>query len=257
MNKTIKQWTLAGLSLLILSTPVQAAQWKPFSDVETGLFFMTGDLSTEKVTSASANMVQSSRQNLALLEGPMKALQTSIAPVVQEQGAGVIRSLKAYTLENAPRYEQLESNLPLAIKTNEMLMKAHFVNAAIETQNTLLPRLESKLKAGQLSLEDKAALALVTLSLGNFVSKASAYGQQIPGDSASLTQQVSAEVNRVRRNIQTNPMSALQLGPELQLLLEAQSALGKASDMTQKNVQLLPEQTQKLIGVMQNVQKLF
>lgn len=254
MKKTLKQWALAGLSLLILSTPVQAAQWKHFSDVETGLVFMTGDLNSEKLQSAS----QVSRdQSMALLQGPMNALQKAVAPVVQEQGAGVIRSLKAYTLDNPPRYEQLDSRLPLASKSNELLMKTHFINAAIETQNSLLPRLESQLKAGQLSLEDKAALALVTLSLGNFVSKAASYSQQVPGDLEHLTQQVTSEVNRVQKSIQANPMNALQMGPELQLLLEAQGALGKASNMTQKNVPLLPGQAHKLVGVMQNVQKLF
>ncbi len=255
MKKSVKQWALTGLSLLIFAAPAQAAQWKAFTDLETGLVFMTGDLSNEKLQSATR--AQISGQNTALLQGPMNALQKSVAPVVQAQGAGVIRSLKAYALEKAPQYEQLDSRLPLASKTNELLMKAHFINAAIETQNSLLPRLESKLKAGQLSLEDKAALALVTLSLGNFVSKAATYGQQVPGDLDSLTRQVAAEVNRVQKNIQSNPMNALQMGPELQLLLEAQSALGKASDMTQKNVKLLPDQTQKLVGVMQNVQKLF
>lgn len=257
MNKWVKHIVLASLSAFMLCTAAQAAQWKTFTDTETGLLLINGGLSGEKINLTSANMVKTSSQNLSLLQGPMTSLQKTLEPLVVKYEAGIGSSLKPFNVEKPPRYEQLESLVPLAQKTNEILRKAYFINSAVETQATLLPGLEAKLKTGKLSIEDKAAMALVSLSLGNFLAQSSKYAQQIPSDSDVLTKQVTAEIDRVQKKISANPMSAFQMGQELQFLIEAQSALGKATDMTQKNAQLLPTQAQKLASLMQNIQKLF
>lgn len=257
MFKTLKQYMLMALSLLLLAEPLQAAEWKRFSDIETGLVFITGDVSVEEINTLSATQVRSGGQNLALLKAPMTALQEVVAPIVTERGAEVLQSLKSYTLDDQPRYQQLESVLPLARKTNEVLMKTYFINSAIETQNQLLPGLDKQLQAGNISAADKAALALVTLSLGHFVSKASVYGQTLPDDITGLSAEVASKVSQLEKAIRANPMNALQMGPELQLLLEAQTALRKAGEMSAHSTQLLPAQTQKLVQLMQRVHTLF
>jgi hypothetical protein len=257
MNQVIKHIALVSLSTFMLCTAAQAAQWKTFADTETGLVLIKSGLSGEKINLSTEKMVQSSSQNLSLLKGPMTSLQKTLAPLVLKYETGIGDSLKSYRLENSPKYEQLDSKMSLAQKANEILMKAYFINSAVETQTVLLPVLEGKLKAGKLSIEDKAAAALVSLSLGNFLAQSSKYAQQIPTDSNVLVKEVSAEIDRVQKKISANPMSAFQMGQELQFLMEAQSALGKATEMTQKNAQLLPTQAQKLASLMQNIQKLF
>jgi hypothetical protein len=257
MNKMLKQIALASVSAIMLCTAAQAAQWKTFTDIETGLFLIQSGLSAEKINMASEKMVNTSSQNLSLLQGPMTSLQKTLAPLVLQYETGIGNSLKSYRLENSPKYEQLDSKMSLAQRANDILMKSYFINSAVETQTALLPTLESKLKVGKLSIEDKAAAALVSLSLGHFLAQSSKYAQQIPADSNVLTKQVSAEIDRVQKNISANPMSAFQMGQELQFLMEAQSALGKATEMTQKNAQLLPAQAQKLASLMQSIQKLF
>mgnify|MGYP000032331680 CR=1 FL=1 len=257
MNKLLKRIAIASLSTFLFSTAVQAAQWKTFTDTETGLLLINGGLSGEKINLTSANMVKTSSENLSLLQEPMTSLQQKLAPLVLKYEEGIGRSLKPFNIEKTPRYEQLDSQVPLAQKTNEILKKAYFINSAVETQTTLLPGLEAKLKAGKLPIEDKAAMALVSLSLGNFLAQSSKYAQQIPSDSDVLTKQVTAEIDRVQKKMSANPMSAFQMGQELQFLMEAQSSLGKATEMTQKNVQLLPAQAQKLSSLMLNIQKLF
>lgn len=256
MKKTMKQILLSTLVFFVLSGAVQAAQWKNFTDTETGLLLINSGLSAEKINLTSANMVQSS-QGLSFLQGPMISLQKSVTPLVLKYETGIVSRLKGYALEKTPRYEQLESRVPLAQKTNDILMKTYYVNSALETQASLLPTLEDKLKSGKLSIEEKASVALVSLSLGYFLSQSSKYAQQIPTDSKALTQQVSAEIDRLQKKITTNPMNAFQFGQELQFLIEAQGSLGKATEMTNKNAQALPVQAQKLASLMQNVQKLF
>ena len=263
MKKTMQQVTRATLSLSIIfglclsAGSAQAAQWQRFADTETGLLLIKSGQSGEALQLSSQQMVNTMGQGLPFLQAPMALLQKTVAPLVVPYETGIGRALKDYALENDPKYEQLESRVSLATQTNETLRKAYFINSAIETQASLLPALESQLESRTLAIEEKAAAALVSLSLGYFLSQSAQYAQQIPTDSSRLTQQVTAEITRLQRKISANPLSAFQLGQELQFLIEAQGALAKATEMTHKNAQILPAQSQQLLSLMQKVQKLF
>lgn len=250
---------LAGGFLLSTVTvaAAQAAQWKDFQSTETGLVLINMELSGEALNKTSAQLLrQSTPQNLASLSQTLTGLQQKLAPAILEHGSDIAQSLKSFELKSTPQYEQLESPVHLTATTNTVLKKAYFINSAVRTQSELLPVIEQKLKSS-ITMEDKIALGLTTLALGHFMTRSSAYAQEVPTDIQNLSGQVASRISQTQAKITANPMSALQLGNELKFLMEAQSALGKISEMSTVNAQKLPTQVQQLAVVAQKVNRLF
>lgn len=251
---------LAGGFLLSTVTvaAAQAAQWKDFQSTETGLVLINMELSGEALNKTSAQLLrQSTPQNLASLSQALTDLQQKLAPAILEHGSDIAQSLKSFELKSTPQYEQLESPVHLTATTNTVLKKAYFINSAVRTQSELLPVIEQKLKSSSITMEDKIALGLTTLALGHFMTRSSAYAQEVPTDIQNLSRQVASRISQTQAKITANPMSALQLGNELKFLMEAQSALGKISEMSTVNAQKLPTQVQQLAVVAQKVNRLF
>ncbi len=258
MSSLLKSTVLSASLLFTLTQPVSAAVWKDFEGLDTGLILLYPDMGASDIQKASRKMMASlgGRQSSALTRALIN-LEKKLAPEINAYKEELSRALKPYRVEGRPRYEQLESLLALARESNNALHKSYFINEALSVNQDLLPRLKAQVKKQNLSGQDRAALGVAALSLGYFTLHAIDYARELPGDTARVETRLGQKITQVRQKISANPFSAVQLGQELQFLLEAQGVMGRISKKTGQSLQQLPDSASELAGIITAVGELF
>ncbi len=248
---------LATSAQIIFTGPADAAIWKTFEGLETGLVLLQPDMGTTELQQAGQSLLKNiGDSELTFLSQPLAELEKKLGPELRSHQGVINQALKPYTL-SSPRYEYIESNLALALQSNQVVQKSYFINEALKANRNLLPRLEAQLQTNNLSGHDRAALGVASFALGYFTLRALEKGKVLPGEIDRLQTELGAKLNSVQTQISANPFRAMELGAELQFLLEAQGISGRLSKTTAQSLGDLPQSAQSLAKLVTSVNKLF
>lgn len=264
--------TKLALPLLLaaqLSLPVLAGEsWKPFTAFELGLMFLDpqgltedADVSLDKLFGVSGDLLSDVPDGALSAAKPLGesilGLREQVMGVAKGQSQAINPLLKPYqVLDKAGlNYEQIDlPNKPelrsLVETSNEVLKKIYRISGTVKLSEQLLPPLKTdlgKLKGGD-ALQ-KASLGIVTVSLANLNVGAGQSAAQLRTQLESLQQRVERKLKETQSAVTSNPLNAMSMGEDIQVLTSLTGTLTRASGA-------LAEAGTKLPGVLGSLQGL-
>lgn len=264
--------TKLALPLLLaaqLSLPVLAGEsWKPFTAFELGLMFLDpqgltedADVSLDKLFGVSGDLLSDVPDGALSAAKPLGesilGLREQVMGVAKGQSQAITPLLKPYqVLDKAGlNYEQIDlPNKPdlrsLVETSNEVLKKIYRISGTVKLSEQLLPTLKNDM--GKLKGSDalqKASLGIVTVSLANLNVGAGQSAAQLRTQLESLQQRVERKLKETQSAVTSNPLNAMSMGEDIQVLTSLTGTLTRASGA-------LAEAGTKLPGVLGSLQGL-
>lgn len=281
--------TLLSASLMVLApsfpaplfsnqalSSAQAAENKRFAPHEMGTLF----LDPEALTSSSEAELKSffdyssllSRQFPAGLRQQLQgtlhqvdAIQAHVMDVLREQSSEIQPHMEVYApvldipLDYRVIGQMRKYDLrALAEESNQLLEHGYKVPLSVVLADSLLPALNSELpQLNDASKHHKAAMGIAAVTLLNLVVQAQHHAGKLRPEYVSLQKRLEAQGKSVQRKIQSNPMAALSMGEELQLLLDMTSTLNDSADKVGQAAEKLPSLLGSAMAVVSSVSQAF
>lgn len=256
MSQSVSKSTMKVLSFIVMLqlsfVPASLAGnevYEAFTSSELGLMFLdpkgtteSADQQLDGLFSNTQYLISDLPLGIDTLAQPLLAnvnqLRDQIMGVATGQGNALQPFLKPYqVLEKDPlRYEQIKlpnkyELLLLVEQSNELLKKSWRISETVKLSEMLLPQLEkdlSKLKSSD--PYQKSALGIVSVSLVNLNLGASQSAQKIAPQVMDLQERVTKRYQQTQSAIQSNPMNALSMGEDVQVLMSLTSTLSHVSN---------------------------
>lgn len=259
----IARLALAALLSTQLCLPLLAGEsWQLFSSMELGLAFLdpkglteSADENLDSLFNLTGDLIGGNLSAAKPLGDGIQKLREQIIGVARGQSSALHPYLEPYqVLEQTPmRFEQID--LPnkqelriLVISSNEVLKKIYRVSETVKLSEALLPQLQTDI--GKLNRQDplqKASLGIVAVSLANLNLGAGQSANELRTQLASLQQQVESKLRSTQSAVASNPMNAMSMGEDIQVLTSLTATLARASGA-------LADAGKKLPGVLGSLQ---
>ncbi|HEY9839031.1 MAG TPA: hypothetical protein V6D23_01150 [Candidatus Obscuribacterales bacterium] len=222
--------------------------WQQFTSFELGLMFLdpkglteSADDNLDNLFSASSSIMsgmpagsQAAAQPLADGIGKVKG---QVLGAARGQSSALQPYLQPYqVLGKSPlRYEQI--SLPgkvdlrrLVEQSNDLLKRTYRVTSTVQVSEQLLPQLKADLaKLEPNNAMQKASLGIVAVSLANLNLSASQAAAKIAPELQEMQQKVERQLKSTQSAVSSNPMNAMSMGEDIQVLTSLTSTLGHAS----------------------------
>lgn len=247
---SVRKLLLASLLLFgsVCSRPAEAANTRQFSAIELGLAFLdpkgltdSGDQMLDNLFGTSNTLMSSMPSSARQLASPLGEAITKVKDQIMGAAKGKSNELdpylKPYQIYGQSPLSYQELDLPgkpalrsLVERSNDLLKQSSRVSGTIRITDELLPKLETSLdKLDPGDAMQKAALGIVAVSLANLNLGAAQSVDRLRQDIGVLQGQVQSEFQHTQAAVSANPMNALSMGEEVQVLSGLTETLPHAS----------------------------